>query len=50
LNGYVIEKRVIADQKFYMKQGLVKNAMDVNKLIDNSYVENALKVLGKYKK
>lgn len=49
-NGYVIQKGVIADQKFYMNQGLVKNAVDVNKLIDNSYVENALKVLGEYKK
>ena len=49
-NGHVIEKGVTEDQKFYMKQGLVKNAVDVNKLIDNSYVENALKVLGEYKK
>ncbi|MGE5677632.1 MAG: ABC transporter substrate-binding protein, partial [Pseudomonadota bacterium] len=49
-DGYVLSEGVIADQKWYMKQGLVKNEVDINKLIDNSYVESALKVLGEYKK
>lgn len=49
-DGYVLREGVIADQKWYMKQGLVKNEVDINKLIDNSYVESALKVLGEYKK
>jgi sulfonate transport system substrate-binding protein len=49
-NGYVIKEGVTEDQQFYMKQNLVKSAVDINKLIDNSYVQNALKVLGEYKK
>lgn len=49
-NGYVLKGGVIADQQWYMKQGLVKEAADIDKLIDNSYVENALKLLGEYKK
>lgn len=49
-NGYVLKQGVINDQKWYMQKGLVKKEADINKLIDNSYVENALKVLGEYKK
>lgn len=48
-NGYVLKQGVINDQKWYMKSGLVKKEADVNKLIDNSYVENALKQIGEYK-
>jgi NitT/TauT family transport system substrate-binding protein len=49
-NGYVLRQGVINDQKWYMQNGLVKKEADVDKLIDNSYVENALKILGEYKK
>ena len=49
-NGYVLKAGVIADQKWYMKQGLVKTEANVDTLIDNSYVEKALKALGEYKK
>lgn len=49
-NGYVLKDGVASDQEWYIKQGLVKERADLNKLIDNSYVENALKVLGKYNK
>lgn len=49
-NGYVLKQGVINDQKWYMEQGLVKNEADIEKLIDNSYVENALKILKEYSK
>lgn len=49
-NGYVLKSGVIADQNWYMKQGLVKTAANVDTLVDNSYVEKALKTLGEYKK
>lgn len=48
-NGYVLREGVIEDQKWYMKKGLVKKEADIDKLIDNSYVEYALSVLGEYK-
>jgi sulfonate transport system substrate-binding protein len=46
----VLKQGVIADQQWYMKQGLVKKAADIDKLVDDSYVEYALKALGEYKK
>lgn len=49
-NGYVLKNGVIADQKFYMKNGLVKAEANVDKIVDNSYVDKALKTLGEYKK
>ncbi|MGE5631177.1 MAG: ABC transporter substrate-binding protein [Caulobacteraceae bacterium] len=49
-NGYVLRDGVIADMNWYMKQGLVKQEADIDKLIDNSYVENALKILKEYRK
>jgi NitT/TauT family transport system substrate-binding protein len=49
-NGYVLKEGVINDQKWYMEKNLVKEEADVDKLIDNSYVENALKVLKEYTK
>lgn len=48
-NGYVLKEGVIADQQWYMKQGLVKQEANIDKLIDNSYVEYALKILKEYK-
>lgn len=48
-NGYVLKKGVINDLKWYMEKGLVKETPDINKFVDNTYVENALKILGKYK-
>lgn len=48
-NGYVLKQGVINDMNWYIKNGLVKEKADIEKLIDNSYVENALKVLGEYK-
>lgn len=49
-NGYVLRDGVIADLKWYMDAGLVKEKSDVDKLVDNSYVEKAIKTLGEYKK
>lgn len=49
-NGYVLKQGVINDQKWYMQSGLVKNEANVDNLIDNSYVDNALKVLKEYTK
>lgn len=49
-NGYVLKTGVIADQKWYMNAGLVKKEANVDKMVDNSYVEKALKTLGEYKK
>lgn len=49
-NGHVLRDGVVADQKWYMKKGLVKSEANIDKLIDNSYVENALRKLGEYKK
>jgi NitT/TauT family transport system substrate-binding protein len=49
-NGHVLKNGVIEDQKFYMNHGLVKKEADVNSIVDDSYVQEALKVLGEYKK
>lgn len=49
-NGYVLKQGVVNDQNWYMQSGLVKKEADVDKLIDNSYVDNALKVLKEYTK
>lgn len=49
-NGYVLKSGVISDMKWYMKKGLVKQESDVDKLVDNSYVDYALGVLKEYKK
>lgn len=49
-NGHVLRQGVIQDQQFYMKHGLVKSEANVDKLIDHSFVQEALKVLGEYKK
>lgn len=47
-NGYVLKQGVINDMNWYIKNGLVKSETDVDKLIDDSYVENALKILKEY--
>jgi sulfonate transport system substrate-binding protein len=47
-NGSVLRDGVTSDQQWYMKQGLVKKQVNIDKLIDNSYVKNALKVLKEY--
>lgn len=49
-NGHVLKAGVIEDQKFYMSHGLVKTEADVDNIVDDSYVQEALKVLGEYNK
>lgn len=49
-NGYVLKAGVIADQEWYRKAGLVKAKANVDKIVDNSYVEKALKTIGEYGK
>ncbi|MDP4089365.1 MAG: ABC transporter substrate-binding protein [Bacillota bacterium] len=49
-NGHVLKDGVIEDQKFYMNHGLVKTEANVDNIVDDSYVQEALKVLGEYKK
>ncbi|MBI4319569.1 MAG: ABC transporter substrate-binding protein [Chloroflexi bacterium] len=48
-NGYIFTQHLIDDQNFYVEQGLIKpdERADVSKLVDNSYVEYALSILGK---
>lgn len=49
-DGHVIKQGVVQDLQFYMKHGLVKKKADVNKLVDDSFVQKALEKIGNYKK
>ncbi|MBI2953487.1 MAG: ABC transporter substrate-binding protein [Chloroflexi bacterium] len=48
-NGYASIKQLVDDQNFFVGEGLIKldQKADVNKMVDNSYVEYALSVVGK---
>ncbi|MBI4320314.1 MAG: ABC transporter substrate-binding protein [Chloroflexi bacterium] len=48
-NGYVFVQHLIDDQNLYVDEGLMKpnEKIDMNKLVDHSYVEYALSILGK---
>lgn len=48
-NGYLLVQHLIDDQDYYVSEGLIKpnEKADVNKMIDYSYVEYALGILGK---
>lgn len=48
-NGAILKDCVTNDMKWYVKNGSVKKEVDMDKMIDNSFVEYALKVLGEYK-
>ena len=47
-NGYVNAEGMKKDQDYFIKAGEMKTPADLDKVIDNSYVDNAIKVLGKY--
>ena len=49
-DGTVVKTGVVSDQDWYAAQGLVKKKVDVDKMIDNSFVQFALKAIGKYQK
>ncbi|MBI4318336.1 MAG: ABC transporter substrate-binding protein [Chloroflexi bacterium] len=48
-NSYVGTQQMIDDQNYYVEEGLIKpnEKADIGKLVDNSYVEYALGILGK---
>ena len=48
-NGYVNAEALKAAQDWLAEKGLVKQKADLDKGIDNRFVDNALKVLGEYK-
>lgn len=48
-NGYVNVQSIKADQDWFVKMGLVTKPIDVDKIIDHSFVQAAIKELGEYK-
>lgn len=49
-DGYVNTKGIADDQDWWYEKGDLKEKIDVSKLVDNSFVDYALSVLGKYQK
>lgn len=47
-NGYVRMKGIQMDLDWYIKKGLLKGELKAEDVVDNSYVDYALSVLGKY--
>ncbi|MBI2954527.1 MAG: ABC transporter substrate-binding protein [Chloroflexi bacterium] len=48
-NGYVSVESLTNDQEFYVAEGVIKpdEKADIGKMVDHSYLENALNILGK---
>jgi hypothetical protein len=49
-NGRIPVNGVAGDLKWYVQHELVKQAPDINKLIDESFADNAVKQIGSYDK
>lgn len=49
-DGKLDPKKLEAQQDWYVKNGFQKEKVDLGKVLDLSYVENALKVLGPYQR
>ena len=49
-DGFINKESLLNDIVWYNQKGYIKKIPDINKIIDNSYVEKALKVIGRYKK
>ncbi|HHY93563.1 MAG TPA: ABC transporter substrate-binding protein [Firmicutes bacterium] len=49
-NGYVREKGIELDLAWYKDRGLLKGDLSVRDVVDNQYVDRALKVLGEYQR
>ncbi|UOF89548.1 ABC transporter substrate-binding protein [Fodinisporobacter ferrooxydans] len=49
-NGTVPKEGVISDQNWYVQQGMVKKKANIDTLVDTSYIDNAIKKIGMYKK
>lgn len=47
-DGYADKRALDWSMKYWVSTGELKEPIDIDKLVDNSYVENALKVLGRY--
>jgi NitT/TauT family transport system substrate-binding protein len=46
-DGWINVDGLIADQQFYVEKGTVPTPVDIHQLVDHSYVEAALQVLGR---
>jgi len=47
-NGSVSTKYLMHEQEWYLKEGLIRQVIPLEKFVDQQYVEHAVKVLGKY--
>ncbi|MBD8499539.1 ABC transporter substrate-binding protein [Paenibacillus arenosi] len=47
-DGTILKKGIENDQNYYFENQLIKQKVDVGQMIDNSYIEAALKVIGPY--
>jgi NitT/TauT family transport system substrate-binding protein len=47
-NGKVNSEAFMKDFDFFVEQGFIEGKFSVDQMVDNSYVENAVKVLGPY--
>ena len=47
-DGRINVEGLIEDQRFYVEKGTVPTPVDIRQLVDHSYVESALQVLGPY--
>ncbi|MBI2848680.1 MAG: ABC transporter substrate-binding protein [Chloroflexi bacterium] len=49
-DGYVDKKSLAAQVDWYLEQGLITEKVNVDKVVDNTYLDYAISKLGKYKK
>jgi NitT/TauT family transport system substrate-binding protein len=47
-DGRINVESLIEDQQFYVEQGTVPTPIDMRQIVDDSYVDAALAVLGRY--
>lgn len=47
-DGYADKRALDWSMKYWVSTGELKEPIDIDKVVDNSFVDNALKVLGKY--
>jgi NitT/TauT family transport system substrate-binding protein len=49
-DGAVYTQSVAAQQEFFVKNGRVEKPVPIEKVVDNSFAEHAVKVLGTYRR
>lgn len=49
-DGYFNVKSIEFDQEWYLKQGMIKQKLDINSIVDLQFVDYAVSQLGKYSK